>query len=359
MWHGELLSVTSHDDEALAIAADGLAAAQRDRQGWAYQMFQTWHGRMLLRIGRLSEAAAVLERRFELEDGGGAAAVLDAAGIVALGRLAIHMGDARQVRRLNAIAHVMFERGTPAVQRHGAWLLARIAMTEGDPTRAAEWVRAPAELDGRSILPRFPLDTADEVQLARIALAVEDDNLAALATTNARERASLNPDVTSITAAAAHVRGLVNGSLEELQQATDLFARGPRRLEHASALEDLGTQLLPTDRTAAIDILSRSLAIYTEIRALRDARRVRGRLRKLGVRRRVVTVEHETSGWAALTSAELAVARLVAEGLTNREVADSLFVSPHTVNSHVRHIFGKLGINSRVELARLANVQDL
>src|SRR5262249_6584396 len=40
MWRGELLSVADRDDEALAIAADGLAAAQRDRQGWAYQMFE-------------------------------------------------------------------------------------------------------------------------------------------------------------------------------------------------------------------------------------------------------------------------------------------------------------------------------
>ena len=63
-------------------------------------MFETWHGRMLLRVGRLSEALAVLEGRFALEDGTHAAAVLDAAGIVALGRLAIHTGEARQARRL-------------------------------------------------------------------------------------------------------------------------------------------------------------------------------------------------------------------------------------------------------------------
>ena len=43
-----------------------------------------------------------------------------------------------------------------------------------------------------------------------------------------------------------------------------------------------------------------------------------------------------------------------AEGLTNREVAERLFVSPHTVNSHLRHVVAKLGINSRVELARLS-----
>jgi DNA-binding CsgD family transcriptional regulator len=45
---------------------------------------------------------------------------------------------------------------------------------------------------------------------------------------------------------------------------------------------------------------------------------------------------------------------LVAEGATNRQVAERLFISPYTVNSHLRHIFGKLDINSRVELARIA-----
>jgi DNA-binding CsgD family transcriptional regulator len=60
------------------------------------------------------------------------------------------------------------------------------------------------------------------------------------------------------------------------------------------------------------------------------------------------------TGWAAMTDSELAVARLVADGLTNREVAEHLFVSPHTVNSHLRNIFSKLDVNSRVALSRLA-----
>jgi DNA-binding CsgD family transcriptional regulator len=60
-----------------------------------------------------------------------------------------------------------------------------------------------------------------------------------------------------------------------------------------------------------------------------------------------------------MTAAELAVARLVAEGLTNKEVADQLFVSPHTVSSHLRHVFSKLGITSRVELARVARDYEI
>ena len=55
-----------------------------------------------------------------------------------------------------------------------------------------------------------------------------------------------------------------------------------------------------------------------------------------------------------MTKSELAVAQLAANGLTNREIGEQLFVSPHTVNSHLRQVFAKLEVNSRVELTRLA-----
>ena len=354
MWHGELLSVLDRHEDALKVATDGLEAARRDRQGWAYEMFETWRGRLLLRMGQLSEARAALEGRFDLEDGTHAAAVLDAAGIVALGRLALHLGDTRQIRRLSDIAHVMSERGTPAVRRHAGWLLALYALSDGDPAAAQKWVRAEVDQDRRPILPRFPMDIGDEVHLARIALTSDDDELAQLALANARRRAALNPHIASIVATASHVSGLLESCPGELEEAVSLFQHGPRRLEYASALEDLGVSRVATDPDAGIDALSRALAVYVEIGAPWDARRVRSRLRDLGVRRRIVPAEPELTGWAAITGSELAVARLVAEGLTNREVAERLFVSPHTVNSHLRHVFAKLGINSRVELARLA-----
>ncbi|MDX6524553.1 MAG: hypothetical protein QOI43_64, partial [Gaiellales bacterium] len=359
MWHGELLSAADLYEESFAIAADGLAAAQRDRQGWAYQMFETWHGRMLLRTGRISEAAAVLEGRFALEDGTHAAGVLDAAGIVALGQVTIHTGDTRQARRLGDIAQVMLEQGTPAVRRHAGWLLAIFAMAKGNAEAARRWLRAPTDPDGRAILPRFPLDIGDEVLLARIALATQDDALAQIALSTSQRRAELNPGIHSIAGAAAHVRGLLERNHADLREAVALFEGTPRRLELAAALEDLGAELTATDSDAAIDVLGRTLALYTELGASWDARRVRSRLRELGVRRRLVTTEPETSGWAAMTTSELTVARLVAEGLTNREVAERLFVSPHTVNTHLRHVFSKLGINSRVELARLARDYEM
>jgi DNA-binding CsgD family transcriptional regulator len=232
-------------------------------------------------------------------------------------------------------------------------------MADGDAEAAGGWLRAATEADGRAILPRFPLDIADEVLLARIGLATHDDELAMLALLNSRRRSELNPGVASIAATAAHVRGLLEPSHADLREAVALFERTPRRLELAAALEDLGVELIATDRKAAIDAFGRTLALYTELGATWDAGRVRSRLRELGVRRRLVAAEPETNGWAALTTSELAVARLVAEGLTNREVAERLFVSPHTVSSHLRHVFTKLGITSRVELARVARDYEI
>jgi DNA-binding CsgD family transcriptional regulator len=76
-------------------------------------------------------------------------------------------------------------------------------------------------------------------------------------------------------------------------------------------------------------------------------------LRELGIRRRVQSLDRPKLGWESLTDAELQVARLAAAGCTNRGIADRLFVSPHTVNTHLRHIFGKLEIRSRVDLTRV------
>lgn len=64
-------------------------------------------------------------------------------------------------------------------------------------------------------------------------------------------------------------------------------------------------------------------------------------------------------GWESLTHAELKVARLVADGLTNRRVATLLCVSPHTVDSQLRRVFAKLEVSCRVELTRYVVTHDI
>ena len=68
--------------------------------------------------------------------------------------------------------------------------------------------------------------------------------------------------------------------------------------------------------------------------------------------------DRAATGWPSLTVAERSVAVLVAEGLSNPDIAARLFVSRHTVESHLKHAYAKLGISSRVELAALALRQD-
>jgi DNA-binding CsgD family transcriptional regulator len=64
-----------------------------------------------------------------------------------------------------------------------------------------------------------------------------------------------------------------------------------------------------------------------------------------------------TAGWASLTPAELEVVRLVSEGLRNEGIARRLFIAPGTVKVHLSHIFAKLGVTTRAELAARAASQ--
>jgi DNA-binding CsgD family transcriptional regulator len=65
-----------------------------------------------------------------------------------------------------------------------------------------------------------------------------------------------------------------------------------------------------------------------------------------------------SKGWASLTPTELDVVRLACEGLGNKEIATRLFVSPRTVQAHLSHVYSKLGVSSRVQVAQVASRQS-
>jgi DNA-binding CsgD family transcriptional regulator len=198
-------------------------------------------------------------------------------------------------------------------------------------------------------------DVCDEPQLVRLAIAAHDQDLAERAVNTAEERAHLNPGVSLLAATAAHARGLIRGDVRDLTTAVELLQGGPRPIVLASALEDLGRHLAKRERRKhAVAAFGQALEIYAGTGASWDESRVRVRLRGLGVRRRLVAAERPERGWEALTDSELKAVRLIATGMTNREAATRLYLSPHTVGTHLRHAFTKLGINSRVELARMA-----
>jgi ATP/maltotriose-dependent transcriptional regulator MalT len=284
----------------------------------------------LLHRGQLAEAAAALEGRFSLEE---ADRVIgrEAPNIVALGKLKIHAGDDAGAREIAEIAKLMLRAGTPTVQRHGAWYLALHAMSQGKADEAIGWLRARGHANRLKVFPLFPFEAEDDPQLMRIAVAVGDGQLAEHIIGQAERRCELNPDVVSFRAAVAHARGLWQGSVHDLRTAVSLFETGPRQLATASALEDLGRSQASAGVTVdAISSLDRALAINVQAGASWDAARVRGRLRQLGVLRRIAVPSRPVIGWESLTSTETSVARLASEGKTNREIAETLFISPRS-----------------------------
>jgi DNA-binding CsgD family transcriptional regulator len=356
VWRCEVLNLVDRFDESLQCGTDNVAAAQRDRQAWALHTYETARARQLLIAGRLADAAAILDERFSPDAANEVVGVLDAAGVVALSRVATHRGDQVQVEKAGEIARVMMNQDAPSVRRHGLWLLALQALADDQPVRALEWLCRDGEDERMSIVPLFPMDGGDEVRLVRIALAAGDRELALYASRSSSSRSKLNPEASCLAAVAAHTRALVNQDPAELAKAVELFERGPRRLALGGALEDFGVLSLESGATPqAVDAFGRALVLFAQAGASWDAGRLRGRLRAVGVRRRLVAAHRPRSGWEAISESELAVARLVVQGFTNREVAERLFVSRHTVSGHLRSIFMKLNVNSRVELARIAS----
>jgi DNA-binding CsgD family transcriptional regulator len=135
--------------------------------------------------------------------------------------------------------------------------------------------------------------------------------------------------------------------LERLSEARAVLAASPARLEHARVLVDLGATLRAAgQRTAAREPLLEALALAARCGAIALERRARAELAAIGVRPR--TAHH--SGADSMTPSERRVAELAAAGGTNREIAQTLFVTEKTVETHLGRSFRKLNISSRRQL---------
>jgi DNA-binding CsgD family transcriptional regulator len=189
--------------------------------------------------------------------------------------------------------------------------------------------------------------------LVRLALALEDRHTAERVSQQVSEGAALAPEVPSVQSAALRCRGLLTADGAELIEAVSLARRSGRVIDHAGACEDAAGVLAEAGRTSeAKELLVEATALYESLDARSWSARTEAGLRRLGVRRGTRGPRQRlASGWESLTVTERDVSKLVAEGLTNREVARRLHVSPHTVNTHLRHVFQKLSVSNRAELA--------
>jgi DNA-binding NarL/FixJ family response regulator len=149
---------------------------------------------------------------------------------------------------------------------------------------------------------------------------------------------------------ALRVRGLLRKrqGLDDLHEAVAILGVGQDRLEHIRALVDLGAALRRGGRRAAArSPLREALDLAARGGATALALAARTELLASGARPR----RDELRGRDALTASERRIAMLAAEGRSNREIAQALFVTQRTVETHLTHAYSKLGIDSREHLA--------
>ena len=153
--------------------------------------------------------------------------------------------------------------------------------------------------------------------------------------------------------ASLRVLGLVEGGEEgigRLRAAVEVLAGSEARLEHARALVDLGAALRRANQRAeARERLRDSVDLARRVGALGLARRANEEIAATGARPRKVL----QTGVDALTASERRVAQLAAEGMSNKEIAQTLFVTIKTVEVHLSHAYRKLGISSRAQLDKV------
>jgi DNA-binding CsgD family transcriptional regulator len=378
-------------DQAVALAHQAVGLDERAGITWAgLGGPHLWHGTALADADRFADAEVAFQagrRRCEhsgnltrlplyhwgiaemrLAAGRWDDAVAEAqAGLGLIEETANHVGDVFA----NALcAHVAFHRGEPTIAQAAVreaeqrlvagpveigyewmtWIGALLLEARGEAAEALSVLARTWDL----IAPLRYLQATSRAMgpdLVRMALA-SGDRPRALSVTEELERVAVRGPTPTARGLALRCRGLLDDSPDILLASVAAHRSGPRPYQLAAASEDAGIALQRAARAnEAVPLLSEAVDAYEQLEAVRDVARVQPVLRTLGIRRRRPAPRRPSFGWDSLTPTELRVVGLAAEGLTNGQIAERLFVSRRTVATHLEHVFQKLGYANRVELA--------
>jgi DNA-binding CsgD family transcriptional regulator len=342
IWSGRL-------DEARRVLerwrAELAAADNRQQEDalWYLSMLELRAGNWGL-AARHAAASLAIRTEFGIE-GSQPIAELPAAMVAA------HSGMVEEARRLStrALARAEAEGIRIAESGHRA-VLGFIELSRGEPEKALQYLRRGWEIRDTAMLlePGHRFELADTLE-ALIAVGDLTEAEEKLSPWEERARALDRSWALAIT---ARCRALLLAARADMAGAQQQFERALREHErtqdpfqHARTLLALGaTQRRAKQRGAARAYLERAQDIFDRLPAPLWAAKARSELARIGGR--------PPAKQGELTEAERRVAELVAEGRTNQEVAASLFLGERTVASHLTHIYSKLGVRSRTELAR-------
>jgi DNA-binding CsgD family transcriptional regulator len=306
-------------------------------------------GGQSLTLGRQGEAAAArAAAEAILEGGAGLGGRWAAYGHVASGFAALAAGDfaaAHKAREAALQCPIIVTGGAAALQR--IWN-AEAALTDRDLAAARRWADEAASTTIGSWL-MSALSTH-----ARVAIAQGEPEQAERDAHDALEHAAE-------VGAYLHIPdnleclGTVAGAADSHREAARLFGAAYGIRQRTGAVR---FKVWDADYDASAAMLREALgesdfdSTWAEGVALSTDEAIAYAQRGRGQRKR------PASGWASLTPSELDVVRLVSEGLGNNDIATRLFVSPRTVQSHLTHVYTKLGLTSRVQLAQEAARHD-
>jgi LuxR family transcriptional regulator, maltose regulon positive regulatory protein len=224
---------------------------------------------------------------------------------------------------------------------------AALALDQGDPTTAIDLAErylrgVPAgdrveRIDGLELLARAQAARGDHAQATR--------SMAELrAITDAIATPSLQAMASHVDGVMTAARGDYDDARRRFEDAVDLFDAGGARYEAARSRLGLANALAAVERPdAAVREAQAALTILEQIGADRERERATALLRHL----KVATPERAENAAAGLTRREMEVLRLVAQGLSDKEVAAGLGLSEHTVHRHIANVLNKLDVPSR------------
>jgi DNA-binding CsgD family transcriptional regulator len=335
-WRGDFITATS-------LLSEARRAAEEQGNEWVLMRLNEFEGDLAIRLGRWDDAAELLDASL-----GDAVGYWRARTLVLRAILRARRGDTRGLEDAEEIRASPAAATDPLMSAAGDFAIGLLDHAEGRTAEAADRV---SRLAGTGVLAgsrsaEFAVNIPEIVSI--LVEAGRLDEAEALGQALARRTVQLAP---WSEAAASLCLGLVAHAAGRLEEAEHQLAAAREGFTQIGAPWDLARTLLAEGsllrrlgrrRDAAVH-LEEAIALFEALGATPSVARAREELRRARPRQR-----RDDS----LTAAETRVASLVAQGMTNREIAAQQFTTVATVEAHLTRIYSKLGVRSRTELAR-------